>query len=131
IWIAVQQHPQALIDRVVKFVPSVEQFQEYQNYLAGVTALPDDDEEIVEIGFRRVVISYLNYRGLSGGPRGSYSQDGPMRIDDRWRAARLCQKVDFDHRRLTRVDARVTCDDFQTLVDDTSCRALLYLDPPY
>jgi site-specific DNA-adenine methylase len=145
LWRAVKDYPQEIVRRVRDFRPTVAKFREFQRYLAEVRGMPaDDDDEslaaerpdcaegasIIEVGFRRLALAYMYHSGNGSGCRGGYTQTNG-RIDERWSPERICRKVGFHHRRLCRIGARVTCEDFQTLIDDTSRRALLYCDPPY
>jgi DNA adenine methylase len=130
LWLAVRDHPQAVIDLIRDFCPSVPVFREFKSYLGSITALPERDDALIELGFCRLAIAYLYHSGYGSGCRGGYNQTTGD-IGEQWSAGRLSEKVVFHHRRLRRIGARISCQDFQSLIKDTSSRSLLFCDPPF
>jgi len=71
---------------------------------------------------------------MSGGPLGGAEQKSEYTIDCRWSPDYICKKVDKLHDLFTTIEVRgngCTNLDFADVIQDTDCRSLLYLDPPY
>ena len=92
---------------------------------------------IVDIGFKKLGIHQISYSGLgtmSGSPLGGVAQQSRYTIGCRWSPERVCKKVDEIHEMFAAVAVRGNCCtnlDFADMIEDTTCRSLLYLDPPY
>jgi hypothetical protein len=72
----------------------------------------------------------MRWAGHGGGPRGGYRQRYP-RIGERWSRDWLIDKLTLICERLNAADTRITGADFAALIEDTSRRAVMFLDPPY
>jgi len=123
LWTRVIQHPKGLSRRVKDFEPSVDQFVKRRDkILAG-----DGD------GFDSLVVNRLSHagRGVMAGPQGGYEQQGKYKIDCRWNAEKLIERIFECHHLFKSVKILGNkCFDrsYKAFVD--SCD-FLYLDPPY
>jgi DNA adenine methylase len=137
LWTAVIRHPEDFKKRVLNFAPSVGAFHELREELLSISGMPERSDEVVDIGFKKLAIHQTSYSGLgtkSGGPLGGRKQTSKCKIDSRWSSEHICKEVDKIHRRFAGREIRgggCTNLDFSELIEDTSCPALLYLDPPY
>jgi len=137
LWTAVIRHPDKFKERVRGFQPSVEAFYELRHELTTVSAMPTEPARIVDLGFQKLAIHQTSYSGLgtkSGGPLGGAGQKSRYKIDCRWSPDCVCQKVDKLHDLFAGIKVRGNCCtnlDFAEVIEDTRCRGLLYLDPPY
>jgi DNA adenine methylase len=124
IWNAVWENPDELIDLIKSFVPSVDKFYEFQDYL-------DNPVAGVETGFKKLAIHQISYSGLgikSGGPLGGKSQKSKYKIDCRWSPEYLEKQIRVIHALFQSVDLKITCVDYKNLIDGD---AFIYLDPTY
>lgn len=135
LWTAVARYPAQLIACVERFCPSVKAFDNFKGELLKVTGVPKDAAALVDIAFKKLAIHQISFSGLgtmSGGPLGGRMQLAADKIDSRWSPRRLCQKIAEFHERFAVVNLPgCTCLDFAALIEDRSCPAILYLDPPY
>jgi DNA adenine methylase len=61
-------------------------------------------------------------------------QKSQYKIDCRWSPEYICKKVDKLHDLFAAIEVRGNCCtnlDFADVIEDTECRCLLYIDPPY
>lgn len=130
-------YPITLKERVFDFKPSVEHFFQIRNELLVLTG-GEKPADVVDIGFKKLVIHQLSYSGLgtkSGGPLGGKKQESKYKIDCRWSPSYICDQIDYLNDLF--LDYYISsdncdCKDFSKVVDvDYKTRALLYLDPPY
>jgi DNA adenine methylase len=137
LWTAVIRYHDDFKSRVHGFVPSVTAFRELRSELTTISTLPKQCDEIVDIGFKKLAIHQISYSGLgtkSGGPLGGVEQKSKYKIDCRWSPDYICKKVDKLHSQFKTIEVQgdgCTNLDFSSLIEDTSCDSLLYLDPPY
>jgi DNA adenine methylase len=137
LWTAVVRYPTEFKDRVRGFIPSVQTFYELRRELPTISAIPTERDKIVDVGFKKLAIHQTSYSGLgtkSGGPLGGAGQKSQYKIDCRWSPAYICKQVDKLHDKFATIDVREGCCtnyDFANVIEDKSCRSLLYLDPPY
>ncbi len=134
LWTATMNYPQELKSLVGSFEPSVPAFNEFKAELKTMDTMPTDRDEMVRIGFQKLVLHQTSYSGLgtkSGGPLGGNLQRSNYKIDDRWSPDALQVKIDAIHEQLSKLEVRITHHDFAELITDTSQTALIYLDPPY
>ena len=115
----------------------VDGFYALRDELTAISTMPSQRSEIVDLGFKKVAVHQTSYSGLgtkSGGPLGGVQQKSRYKIDCRWSPDNICGKVDALHDRFAAVEVRNGCCtnlDFAEVIADTTCDALLYLDPPY
>lgn len=137
LWTAVIQYPAYLKRCVQRFTPSVKAFHDFQRELPEIYDVPKESGKVVDVGFKKIAIHQISYSGLgtkSGGPLGGEDQKSPYKIDCRWSPDYICEQIDRAHHLFTKVQLHNECCtnlDFSGLLEDTSCDALLYLDPPY
>src|ERR1700675_1700142 len=99
--------------------------------------MPPDPADIVDVGFKKLVVHQLSFSGLgtkAGGPLGGKSQESKYKIDCRWSPNYLIKKI----RRFSDMFSNLNVQydycpalDFSVLVQDDTRKAILYLDPPY
>jgi DNA adenine methylase len=137
LWTAVFRYHDEFKERVRAFAPSVAAFYDLREELGAVRAMPEEPCRIVEIGFKKLAIHQISYSGLgtkSGGPLGGAGQKSKYKIACRWSPDHICKKVDMIHSHFQGVEVHgggCTSLGFADVIEETSCRCLLYLDPPY
>jgi DNA adenine methylase len=131
LWWSARYQPEELIARVHAFTPTVKAFQEWKTYIDGVVRLPEREEDLVTAGFGRLVIQYTSGCAWGGGVRGGLLQMGGDTVDGRWNPEGIARKVQIVHERLKRLDVRISAYDFARPIEDTTERAILFVDPPY
>lgn len=137
LWTSVLQQPEEFKNLVKGFKPSVNAFYKFKSELLDLKKIPEDVAGISEIGFKKFAIHQISYSGLgtkSGGPLGGAEQKSKYKIDCRWSPTYVCKKIDKMHVLLQKNQLRGNCCtslDFETIIKDNRCKALLYLDPPY
>lgn len=125
LWTAILRHPRLLQKRLC-VQPSVELFRQFRHKLLEVKDLPDNSEELVDLGFIKMaehLMSYSNLGERSGGPR--------TEISSRYNSRELGQKIGWRSDILSRIAVRCTCLDFADVLADDSTECVYYLDPPY
>jgi len=133
LWTAVFTNHELLKKRIRTYTPKIEDFYAFKTELLAVDRrnLPTD---VVDLGFKKLVIHQISYSGLgtkSGSPLGGRKQKSQYKIDCRWSPEHICEKIDKISAAGATIDLRCTCRDFQSVVEDDSYRALIYVDPPY
>ncbi len=137
LWTAVIRHHDEFKERVCSFTPTVEAFYELRHELTTLSAMPTEPGRTVDLGFKKLAIHQISYSGLgtkSGGPLGGVGQKSQYKIDCRWSSDYICKKVDKLHDLFAAIEVRGNCCtnlDFADVIEDTECRCLLYVDPPY
>ena len=137
LWTAVIRYPGDLKKRILEFTPSVDAFDAFKKQLLSAKSVPDDRDALVDLGFKKLAIHRISWSGLgtmAGGPLGGRPQKNSEKIDARWSPEHLCRNIETIHARFAAFDVHsgaCTCLDFAALIEDRSCPALLYLDPPY
>jgi DNA adenine methylase len=132
LWTCVIKHPDELIERVQRFIPTIEAFYSVKNELIAETP-----GSTVDLGFKKLAIHQLSYSGLgtkSGGPLGGAQQKSQYKIDCRWSPDYISTKIKNLHAELKHYNIHGgECSnlDFGDMIRDTSSESLLYLDPPY
>lgn len=85
---------QSLVDKIAKFTPTVEAYNEYKEDVSeGKTLLLHSE---VELAFRKIALHQMSFSGLgpmSGSPIGGLSQNGKYKIDCRWNASTIGNKI--------------------------------------
>lgn len=137
LWTAVIRYPEELKRLVKLFKPSVEVFDKFKEDLieGGNRDLVGDD--VVEFGFKKLVIHQISYSGLgvkSGGPLGGRKQISKYGIGCRWSTDHVCKKVDMINKMFR--DIVIMGDicsrlDFSDIIKVSGSGVLIYIDPPY
>jgi len=138
LWNAVFTRRDLLKEMIRAYTPNVEDFYAFKEELTSLerNSFPTGDD-VVKIGFKKLVIHQISYSGLgtkSGGPLGGREQESKYKVDCRWSPEHICRKIDKTWDECRHFDMRsggCTCTDFQSVVEDDSCKALIYVDPPY
>jgi DNA adenine methylase len=130
LWWAVKEFPDELIRRVREFHPNVPDFRAFSTAIDAIDTLPESRAAIIELGFQQLAVATMRWSGHGGSPRGGYRQQCP-RIGERWSTNWLTDKLTLICERLNAADTRITSLDFAPLIEDTSRRAVIFLDPPY
>jgi len=137
LWTAVFTDRERLKKMILAYTPAISDFYTFKEELTTVERDDLPTGELVELGFKKLVIHQISYSGLgtrSGGPLGGRKQNSKYKIDCRWSPEHICSKIDKIWAKLNHVDIRFqscTYSDFQPVIDDDSCSALIYVDPPY
>jgi hypothetical protein len=80
---------------------------------------------MVELGFHQLAWSMMRALGWCQGPRGGWDQRYPI-IGARWNRRHVSNKVAAISQRLGGgAKTKITCGDFEPLIEDTSRHALL------
>jgi DNA adenine methylase len=129
LWFAVKHYPDQLIELVRSFRPHVNDFCKLRARLAATFHLPVERNEIVDLAFCTLAVQFMS--SVWGDRARGGCEQRHERIGERWLPELRIKKIRFLHRRLNRVETRITGFDFAGLVRDTNDRALIYFDPPY
>lgn len=131
-WESVITYPTELIKKVMGYTPSVDSFREFKERLRH------QKENIVQLGFMKLVIHQISYSGLgekAGSPIGGFSQKkkksnepSDYLVGCRWNALRIEKEILTLHEILK--DTECSCLDFEEVIR-RSPGATFYLDPPY
>jgi DNA adenine methylase len=127
-WNSVAKYPQELIDKIQSFVPSVESFYQIKNEL-----LTEVNQNIVDVGFKKLAIHQISYSGLgvkSGGPLGGEKQESQYKVNCRWSPDYICNKIVKLNKKINSIKFICTNLDFQEVIENTT-PCFIYLDPPY
>jgi DNA adenine methylase len=131
LWFAVRHYGPELVKRVESFTPTIQAFRDFKANLDALVRPPNEPKEIVEIGFRKLALHQSSHSGFGGGVLGGLQQDAFEKITSRWSSGLIAKNLLIIHNRLWRCRTQITAFDFSRLIEDTSRRACLYLDPPY
>lgn len=133
-WNALIHHPEELVELVMEFKPSVEEFWRLKKELSSpefVASCPT-----LDLGFRKMALHRISYAGLgvmAGGPIGGKSQTSKYPVGCRWNATTLCKNIRRLHKRFSQLSIRegqCTSLDFEEIIKPRG-DAVIYLDPPY
>jgi DNA adenine methylase len=130
LWRSVKEFSDELIRRVREFHSNVSDFRAFSAALYAIDTLPESQAATIELGFQQLTVAIMRWSGHGGSPRGGYGQRYP-RIGERWSTDWLSDKLRLICERLVAADARITDLDFAALIEDTSRRAVIFVDPPY
>lgn len=134
LWMSVMNYPEELKKMVLGYKPTVESFYKMKSMLTSLENVPLSYQEIVFTGLCKLAIHQISYSGLgtkSGGPLGGLEQKSQYDIGCRWSPEYICRKIDKIHNMGKRICFKCTNSDFSDVILDDSCKALIYLDPPY
>ncbi len=129
LWTTIIRRPDLLIDLVLGFKPYVEAFEDFKEELLSCPNLKSD-VEVADFGFKK---SYSGLGTKSGGPLGGKSQESKYKIDCRWSADYIVNKINILHEQFSKLSIRENCCtnlDFSKVISDEG-DAVLFLDPPY
>ena len=129
-WYCVRNFPDALIARIRPVEPSIATFRVAKALLNRTIRIPENSEDIADVALARLIVQNMSFSSLGSGPRGG-NQQFYGRIGERWKPEAISREVAFHSARLRRLNVRITGYDFERLILDDSCRAILYLDPPF
>jgi DNA adenine methylase len=130
-WKSVQDSPKELQDMVMQFKPNTEDFFIFKKE-DGAT-----DIDPVLSGFRKLALHQMSVSGfgaMSGTCLGGRDQENAQYpIDCRWNPITLCKHIESRHLQFKRFGRRlkITCEDFQELIEGAPRKCFLYADPPY
>lgn len=133
LWTSVAKHQNALRERILAFKPEVDDFYRIKTELLAINTMPDNDADVIDVGFKKLVIHQISYSGLgtkSGGPLGGLDQKSQYKIDCRWSPNYICKKLAKVNEQLNSIKFTCTNLDFVDLIDAPG-KCMLYLDPPY
>ena len=124
LWLAVRDQPERLIERIKDTNPVYEDFRRARRALRAITQLTDDPDEILEVGFQRLIKQTTTFAGW---------MDGRARLDigcnwPQWTRSRI--RLNSDRMRFPR-SVQITNRDFSSIIGNAVRRRLLFLDPPY
>lgn len=129
-WKAVKDSPREICRHIARFKPSVDKFFEFKERDGK------EDCEIPERGFRKLALHRMSVSGFgvkSGGPIGGKNQNTSLyTVGCRWNPERIKRDVFRINSKLNKfTELRITCGDFQPLLENTTQNCFIYLDPPY
>jgi len=133
LWSSIINHPAKLINEIMKFEPTVEDFYKFKYELENLEQL----DNIVDIGFKKLAIHQISYSGLgvkSGGPLGGKLQKSEYKVNCRWSPKYICKKIVAVSELFNKFDIKAdkcTSYDFINALEDDSNLSIIYLDPPY
>ena len=138
LWKAVQNDPDELIEKVHKYIPTVESFFETKKLLMENTSKPDG-MNYIDFGFLKLVIHQISYSGLgvrAGGPIGGLRQQSKYDVGCRWNPKTLINKIKKWNIAFSSIERYNGEKDIFTdvsfedmIIHDKN--GILYLDPPY
>jgi DNA adenine methylase len=137
LWTSVIKYAEKLKRKIIDFKPSVFDFYAFKRELLRLDRKPILEDDIVDIGFKKLAIHQISYSGLgtkSGGPLGGINQQSKYLIDCRWSPKYLCKKIDNFHTLFSNINIEqqyCTNEDFGVLLNNANTNCLVYLDPPY
>lgn len=130
LWRAVMNEKRPLMRLVWQFVPTAERFFEFKEQ-DGIAEGSD-----AERGFRKLALHRMSVSGFgvkSGGPIGGRDQSNKQyTVGCRWNP----ESIKRDIERLSGLlhsfrDVRITCGDFENVLDSAGKGVFVYADPPY
>ena len=137
LWTSVIRYPDEFKEHVKNFNPSIEVFYNLKQKLPLLITMPKQKNDIVDIGFKKLVIHQISYSGLgtkSGGPLGGRKQKSKYKINCRWSPEYICKKIDKLHHKFSNISIcnnACTNLDFEDVIISNTNDSLIYLDPPY
>ena len=124
LWLAVRDQPDGLIGRIEDTIPIYEDFRHARRALSAITELPDDPDEILAVGFLRLIKQTTTYAGwMNGGPR----PDLGRKWSPNWLRSTI--RLNSDRMRFAG-SVEITNRDFTSIIGNTKKSRLLFLDPP-
>lgn len=133
-WNSVIFYPEELIERTKDFIPTVDSFFEFKEYLSkkDINTYP-----FIDVGFKKMAIHQISYSGLgvrAGGPLGGLSQDSKYPIDCRWNPDFIIRNIIKYNRIFKDIEIKEGClnkDVIDVIKDCADKDVIFYLDPPY
>lgn len=130
-WRAVVHHTDELCDRIVGTKLSMKEYDRQKAIMLTRRSRKFSD---LALGFATFFLNRLNRSGiLNGGVIGGRAQEGPWKMDARYNAPQLAERVQRigaygDRIRVYELDA---LDFLEAIAAKVERRGLIYLDPPY
>lgn len=137
LWNAVIRYPNEFKERVISYTPTVQNFFDDQKLLKTTISLPDEKESLLDLAIKKLAIHQTSFSGMgtmSRGPYGGKEQKGKHKIDEKWSPKYICKKIDLLNKHFSTKQIRyASCSnlDFENVINQDDCQALIYLDPPY
>ena len=134
LWTSVIRHPEDIAQRILDFTPGVDAFFEFKHAIRQLCFVPDDENALIDYGFKTLALIKMSRHGAGQEVQGGIRQQGRHTVNYRWHLESLVHNLWQWHRKLAYFqprEGRCDCQDFTRLIEDESCRAVLYLDPPY
>jgi DNA adenine methylase len=130
LWRSVLKNHVELIRKITRFKPSTDAFYQFKENDGK------DNCDVVERGFRKLALHRMSYSGFgfkSGGPLGGkHQQNSKHPVDCRWNPESMKLAVSKRHLILSKFRTiRITCGDFQPLIETANDTTFVYVDPPY
>lgn len=130
-WYCVVNMPKEMTERVMETPATMENWEIQHDLLISA----DDSTSLIDRAFATFFLNRCNRSGiLKGGPIGGRKQTGEWKIDARYNASELAERI----RRIARYRGciqvtNMDCLDFLELEKDalSKRRHLIYMDPPY
>lgn len=136
VWTSVIRYPNAFVQKIKNYNPSVEDYYRFKTILSSITMMPEQEEEVLTVALQKLVLHQISYSGLgtmSGGPLGGRDQTSRYPIDCRWNPEALAAQVWTHHKNFSQLvirEDRCTNYDYSALLSEKG-DCTLYLDPPY
>lgn len=127
-WKSIQDYPRALIKMIVEFIPSPDAFYRFKQEDGAKDIHP------VVAGFQKIALHQTSFSGLgarAGGPLGGRKQTSEYNVQCRWKPELLEKAVWNWHHLFRRLSVRITCRDFEVILQEAPESCVIYLDPPY
>ena len=134
IWTSVIRYPEAIAQRILAFRPSVDAFYKFRQAIRQFSSVPGDKNTLIDHGFKALALIKMSRHGAGQNVQGGVRQEGKHTVSHRWHSGPLVRNLWRWHQKLTYFqprEGRCGCQDFTRLIEDESCRAVLYCDPPY
>jgi DNA adenine methylase len=134
LWWSLRNRASDLIEMVDAFTPSVDEFYRCKAETQGVVNCPTIPDQIVRVGFAKLVRHQLSYSGYGCGARGGKDEILSLpahRIAARWNSEKIKEQFRLIGNRLNRCDVKITAYVWERLFEDEDCRAVQFVDPPY
>jgi len=136
LWNSIIHFPHQLIRKIQSFTPTVDAFLDFKKNLLKLLSAPKDIDEVIEVGFQKLVVHQLSYSGLGtlAGPLGGKDQSSKYPIHCRWSPSTLEKKILREHKYLNSISLKYnecTNLDFEEVITLSDNPSVIYLDPPY
>jgi DNA adenine methylase len=134
LWTSVLRFPEEMERCILDFAPSVKAFFEFRRAVRELWAFPESDNAMLDYGFKKLALNKMSHDCAEQDVQGGIKQEGKYPVSHRWHPNSLVHNLWQWHRKLTYFqprEGRCSCQDFTRIIEDESCRAVIYCDPPY
>jgi DNA adenine methylase len=134
LWTSVIRFPEEIEKRIIDFTPSVDAFFQFRQSIRELSSVPSEDSVLVNYGFKKLALHKMSHDCTGKDVQGGIRQEGKLPVSHRWHSGPLVHNLWQWHRKLHYFqprEGRCSSDDFTRLIEDESCRAGLYCDPPF